>query len=181
MILLNSQFPRAEKKDVAKKSKASSFASDAERALWTAGFAIALGFAWNIWGPRPLAIFDDGSVHASGEEPSTPITLEEFAQRLKADDKLLLLDVRDDEDYEKGHYPYALHVPVKLLQEQLPRIAPNLDGASLIVTLCDSELCGMAEEAVERLRKIGYKKVRVLKGGWEAWLRSDLPRIKGKD
>ena len=156
---------------MAKRAQKGGVGAEAARIFWIVALSTGLGICVNSCSKHPLAIFQEPEKNAS------PISIEELVAALKRDEPLLLLDVRGQVEYDSEHAPSALHVPLESLMEKHPEIAPFLDGASLIVTLCDSEECAKAEEAAEMLAKLGYKNVRVLKGGWEAYRHTQLPRV----
>ena len=161
----------------AKKVKRSSFRVELTRAALVLAAACGLGLAVNAASSRSLALWGGPAAEVSGETALTAkISTDELAELLKRDEGVLILDVRDAEQYEKGHLPNSLHAPIDVIHRGDPGVTAALENASkngaLIVTLCDSEQCGKAEQAAETLRKLGYKNVRVLLGGWEAYSHS---------
>lgn len=66
-----------------------------------------------------------------------------------------LLDVRPSEEFEAGHLPGALSIPVTELPKRLREIPRNRD----VVAYCRGPFCTMAEEAVEFLRHHGVNAV----------------------
>lgn len=158
---------------MAKQSHSNSLKAEAARALWTVLFASALGIVINVYSQHPLAIF------AAPDAAPVKMSIDEFVKAFKRDEAIVLLDVRGKGEYDAEHSPVALHVPLDALMAEHARIAPNLEGASTIVTMCESEECAKADEAAGMLTKLGYKNVRVLTGGWEAYRHTDLPRVGG--
>jgi len=78
--------------------------------------------------------------------------------------EVLLLDVRPRVEYEHGHLPGAISVPVDELPDQLgdlPRDRP-------IVAYCRGAYCLFADEAVALLQAHGFEAHR-LEGGWPEW------------
>jgi rhodanese-related sulfurtransferase len=90
------------------------------------------------------------------------IQAEELKQRLDQGDKLFLLDVRDEYEYEISNIGGHL-IP-------LPELAKRLDELSVdeeIVAVCKHGPRGV--KAAEYLRQHGFKKVSNLRGGIHAW------------
>lgn len=78
----------------------------------------------------------------------------------------LLLDVREPEEWEAGHAPGAVHVPLG----QLPYRRPDASGR--IVVVCRSGR--RSAEATRALVAWGYDAVN-LAGGMQAWAAAGLP------
>ena len=103
-----------------------------------------------------------------GEEASAPdlkvpeITPREFKARLDRGDDLFILDVREPHEYQicnlRGHL-----IPLG----ELPRRVHELDSSREIVAHCRSGK--RSAEAVDFLRKAGFRKILNLKGGILAW------------
>ena len=103
-----------------------------------------------------------------GEEAPAPdlhvpeITPREFKARLDRGDDLFVLDVREPHEYQicnlRGHL-----IPLG----ELPRRVHELDSSREIVTHCRSGK--RSAEAVDFLRKAGFRKILNLKGGILAW------------
>lgn len=86
-------------------------------------------------------------------------------ERLIKKGGVVLLDVRPAIEYESGHLPGALSVPV----EELPKRLEALPRDRRIVAYCRGAYCLFADEAVALLRKHGFDAYR-LEGGWPEWL-----------
>lgn len=88
-----------------------------------------------------------------------PMGMEELARHLRSGD-VVLLDVRPREEYDTGHLPGALSVPVRELESELRRLPKR----KRIVAYCRGPYCVYAHEAVKLLRKRGYKADRLEEG-----------------
>ena len=76
----------------------------------------------------------------------------ELLRRLR-NGEVTLLDVRPAEEYRAGHIPGARSVPVGELNKRLTELPKDRD----LVAYCRGPQCVMAIEAVELLRKKGYR------------------------
>lgn len=93
----------------------------------------------------------------------------ELEPMLSAGD-VLLLDVRPSIEYEHGHLPQAVSVPV----DSLPDAAAELPRNRRLVVYCRGAYCQFADEAVAILRRAGFDAVR-LEGGWPEWVIEGRP------
>jgi rhodanese-related sulfurtransferase len=89
----------------------------------------------------------------------------ELMQRVR-DGEVTVLDVRPAEEYRAGHIPGARSVPVSELRKRLADLPKNRE----IVAYCRGPQCVMAVEAVELLRKEGFRAHRMEEGvvDWRA-------------
>jgi rhodanese-related sulfurtransferase len=89
----------------------------------------------------------------------------EVMQRVR-DGEVTVLDVRPVEEYRAGHIPGARSVPVSELKKRLAELPKNRE----IVAYCRGPHCVMAIEAVELLRKEGFRAHRMVEGvvDWRA-------------
>ncbi len=89
----------------------------------------------------------------------------ELLRRVKTGE-VTVLDVRPVEEYRAGHIPGALSIPVGELKARLKELPKNRE----VVAYCRGPYCVMAVEAVELLRKKGYRAQRMEQGmvDWRA-------------
>lgn len=98
------------------------------------------------------------------------LTKEELSTRLQRKDDLLVLDVRPVEEYEAGHLPGAVSIPVGELRRRLKEIPKSKE----IVAYCRGSFCAFAPEAARYLDKKGFR-TRVLDAGMPDWEAAGLP------
>ena len=97
------------------------------------------------------------------------VTKEELKKRLR-DKNVLVLDVRPPEEYEAGHIPGALSVPLAELKRRLRELPRN----KAIVAYCRGQYCSFAPEAVRYLTGKGYD-AKLLREGLPDWAAAGLP------
>jgi sulfur-carrier protein adenylyltransferase/sulfurtransferase len=100
------------------------------------------------------------------------ITAQELSQRLKNGSSLRLIDVREPHELEISQIEGADLIPLGQLAGRLS----ELDSAQEIVLFCKSGT--RSTRALELLASAGFRKVRNLKGGINAWAKevdSSLP------
>jgi len=84
---------------------------------------------------------------------------EELLRRVR-NGEVTVLDVRPSEEYRAGHIPGALSIPVDELKARLDELPKTRD----VVAYCRGPYCVMAVEAVELLRKKGFRANRMEQG-----------------
>jgi ArsR family transcriptional regulator len=100
-----------------------------------------------------------------------PVSRKELLRRSK-DGLVTVLDVRPSEEYDVGHIPGALNVPLNEIEQHLA----NLPKGQEIIAYCRGEYCVLAYEAVAALRKKGFK-ARRLEEGYPEWKAAGLPVV----
>ena len=103
-----------------------------------------------------------------GREGMEPMDREALL-KLVREGAVTVLDVRPVEEYNAGHIPGALSVPLSRLKELLSKLPRDQE----IVAYCRGPYCVLAVEAVEILRKQGFKAIR-LEEGIQDWLAMGL-------
>ncbi|MBO9367775.1 MAG: molybdopterin-synthase adenylyltransferase MoeB [Chloroflexi bacterium] len=98
------------------------------------------------------------------------ITPAELAERLQTNG-ILLLDVREPHELEISRLPGALNIPLGQLAARLS----ELDSAREMVVFCKAGT--RSARALELLVSAGFRKVKNLKGGINAWAREVDPSL----
>lgn len=88
-----------------------------------------------------------------------PVDNEELVRRVRAGE-VTLLDVRPHEEYVAGHIPGALSVPLADLANRLGDLRKRRD----VVAYCRGPYCVMALDAVDLLRRRGFRAHRLEHG-----------------
>lgn len=83
----------------------------------------------------------------------------------------LLLDVREDSEYDSGHIPNSKHIPAGRIVERIRELEKFKNRPVLV--LCRSG--NRSTAACSTLKKQGFGDVRSLRGGIEAWQQASLP------
>jgi rhodanese-related sulfurtransferase len=86
--------------------------------------------------------------------------------------KPYLLDVRQPEEYKRGHISGAELIPLHELSKKIGRIPKNRE----IICICETG--SRSRAAARHLNAAGYR-VNNLKGGMINWARAGLPIKKG--
>ena len=105
--------------------------------------------------PRPSATMFAGKLW--------DISAKELAARIKAGEDLRVIDVREPHEQEISRLEGAEMIPLGQVASRLS----ELDSAEEIVLICKSGT--RSARALEILISAGFKKVKNLKGGINAW------------
>lgn len=103
-----------------------------------------------------------------------PVPRTELLARVR-DGLVTVLDVRPPEEFNAGHLPGAVNIPLADLQQRLD----ELDKDQEVVAYCRGPHCVLAFDAVARLRGQGLK-ARRLQDGYPEWRAAGLPVERGQ-
>jgi rhodanese-related sulfurtransferase len=96
-------------------------------------------------------------------------------RRVDAGENLVLIDVREDNEWAQGHLPGALHLGKGIIERDIEQRVPQTD--TKLVLYCGG---GFRSALVaESLQKMGYTNVESMDGGWKGWRDAGLPTEKG--
>jgi rhodanese-related sulfurtransferase len=101
----------------------------------------------------------------------TEITVDEARARLAKNPGAVLMDVREDHEWQKGHASEAVHLGKGILERDLEKIVPDPDAEIIMY-------CGGGYRSVltaEAAQKMGYRNVHSLQGGYKALVESHWP------
>jgi len=98
-----------------------------------------------------------------------PVSRTELLVRLRAG-AAAVLDVRPEDEFQQGHLPGALNIPLAQLERRLTELPPDRE----IVAYCRGPWCVLSFEAVAALRQRGFQ-ARRLEDGFPEWKVAGLP------
>lgn len=128
---------------------------------------------------RAIAEARIGEVSALAEaffgdvDGAEPVGITELVARANSGE-VLVVDVRPRLEFEAGHLPGAVNIP---LEELAGRIS-ELDQSATVVAYCRGPYCVMSAQAVAQLRRAGLDAQR-LDGGTLEWGAAGLPLAVG--
>ncbi len=111
------------------------------------------------------------------------IKLSELHDLIENHENVLIVDVREREEYARGHIPGALPIPIGALEHatDTTSVACNHDLAlartSTVVVCCDDER--RSRVAAARLDKLGFTEGYFLAGGLKHWKSGGFPLLSG--
>jgi sulfur-carrier protein adenylyltransferase/sulfurtransferase len=83
----------------------------------------------------------------------------------------VVVDVREQDEWDEGHIPGAVHVPRGHLESRIERLAP--DPSRPVVIYCSAG--NRSAFAAKTLAELGYEDVVSLAGGFTDWKRNGFP------
>ena len=100
-------------------------------------------------------------------------SIDEFLQRLQSGERFILLDVREESEWAKGHLPSAHHLGKGIIERDIERLVPDPDAA--VVLYCGGGF--RSALSADNLQRMGYTNVTSLDGGWREWTERGLPTV----
>ena len=98
-------------------------------------------------------------------------TPEDVKRKREAGDSFHLVDVREDNEWQKGHAAGAVHLGKGIIERDIEKAIPDHD--SEIVLYCGG---GFRSALVaDALQKMGYTNVISMDGGWKRWRELEYP------
>lgn len=119
--------------------------------------------------PRFLKIVDDAKQRVS------ETTVDEIKARLDRGDKFVLVDVREESEWQKDHLPGAIHMSKGVIERDVEQKVPDLNAEMVLY-------CGggfRSALAADNLQKMGYTNVISMDGGVRGWREKGYPMTKG--
>jgi molybdopterin/thiamine biosynthesis adenylyltransferase/rhodanese-related sulfurtransferase len=98
----------------------------------------------------------------------------ELKKRLDAGEPVVVIDVRDPDEYRDGSIEAANNISRGFLEFRIGSVAS--DPSTPLVLYCQTGLRSML--AAKALHDLGYKNVVNLQGGFQRWAQSGLPVVK---
>jgi rhodanese-related sulfurtransferase len=101
-----------------------------------------------------------------------PVPAREVLERARKS-LVTVLDVRPPEEFAAGHLPGAINIPVQELEKRIKELPKRRE----VIAYCRGPYCLMSFEAVEKLRKKGWR-ARRLENGLPEWRAAGLPVVE---
>jgi rhodanese-related sulfurtransferase len=95
-------------------------------------------------------------------------------KKLDAGEKIILVDVREESEWARGHIPNAIHLGKGIIERDIEKAIPE-KGATVVL------YCGggfRSALAADNLQRMGYSNVISMDGGWRDWTQAGFPTIK---
>lgn len=115
--------------------------------------------------PGFLAIVNDAKSRVK------QIDIEGYKQLAASGDPHVLVDTREDREWNESHAAGAVHLGKGIIERDIESRVP--DKSSKIVLYCGGGY--RSALAADALQKMGYTDVISLDGGWREWQKAGLP------
>jgi|SRR5262249_3466622 len=118
--------------------------------------------------PRFLKIVDDARARIK------ETNVDEVKKKLDRSEKLLLIDVREENEFSKDHLPGAIHLGKGVIERDIESRVPDLNTPMILY-------CGggfRSALAADNLQKMGYTNVLSMDGGVRGWRERSFPMTR---
>jgi len=102
------------------------------------------------------------------------ITVDEARERLARNPTVVLMDVREDNEWQAGHAVQAIHLGKGVLERDLEKTVPDI-GTEVIMYCGGGYRSALTADAAQRM---GYRNVHSLIGGYKGLLAARWPMAK---
>jgi len=102
------------------------------------------------------------------------ISVAEARAKLAANPKVVLIDVREDHEWQAGHAAEAIHLGKGILERDLEKMYP--DSNTEIIMYCGGGF--RSALTCDAAQKMGYSKVHSLIGGYKGLVAAGWPLTK---
>ena len=99
------------------------------------------------------------------------VTVGQTRQRMAADKRVQLIDVREDNEWQAAHTAGAEHLGKGIIERDIEAQVP--DKATEVILYCGGGF--RSALAADVLQQMGYTNVYSMAGGWKAWKDSGAP------
>jgi len=105
------------------------------------------------------------------------VTVDEARARLADNPQAVLMDVREDREWEESHAAEAMHLGKGVLERDLEKTIPNPDRE--IIMYCGGGYRSILTAAAAQ--QMGYRNVHSLAGGYKGLVKANWPMKRGGD
>jgi len=120
--------------------------------------------------PRFLKIVEDA------KQRVRETNVDEVKARIDRREKFVLVDVREDNEYDRDHLPGAIHLGKGVIERDIEGKYPDL--STPLVLYCGGGF--RSALAADSLQKMGYTNVLSMDGGIRGWRERAYPLEKSK-
>jgi rhodanese-related sulfurtransferase len=102
------------------------------------------------------------------------VSCKTLATKQNVGENVVVLDVREPDEFKAGHIEGAVNIPIRTLAKNLDKLPA--DKATPIAVVCKSGV--RAAYATMSLKMLGYGNVKDVAGGMMGWEKEGLPVTK---
>lgn len=99
------------------------------------------------------------------------VTIEEARRALQSEPDALLVDVREDKEYDAAHAAGARHIGRGVIERDIESLVPDTNRP--LYLYCGGGFRSIL--AASSLQEMGYTNVHSIIGGWRGWQESGAP------
>jgi rhodanese-related sulfurtransferase/biotin operon repressor len=132
-----------------------------------------LSALWQLGEARNAEVERLISIYLLDKDALEAVSFDDLRERVRKG-LVTVLDVRPPDEYQAGHLPAALNIPIAQLLQRIDELPARKE----VIAYCRGPYCVMSFEAVALLRKHG-RKARRLADGLPQWRARGLPVERG--
>ena len=103
-----------------------------------------------------------------------PAVSPQQAAQMQSEQNAVIIDVRENDEWNAGHIDNAIHIPLNDIQNRLKELAKYQNQP--VITQCRSGT--RSARAADILAKSGFSNVLNMEGGLNAWQKANLKTIQ---
>ncbi len=103
-----------------------------------------------------------------------PAVSPQQAAQMQSEQNAVIIDVRENDEWNAGHIDNAIHIPLNDIQNRLKELAKYQNQP--VITQCRSG--ARSAKAADILAKSGFINVHNMDGGLNAWQKANLKTIQ---
>lgn len=92
---------------------------------------------------------------------------------------VLIIDARSESEYVEGHIPGAVNIPYEKFVDYYENLVDYVSMDGPVIVYCRSVTCDLSDQLAQELRLMGYERVVLYRGGWDAWTEAGFPTETG--
>ena len=135
-----------------------------------------IGFAQENWVLLLLWLSAAGTLYYTETKKAGKSVNTTEATRMINRENALILDIRETQEFTKGHIAGAYNLPASVVEKKLSEL--NRYKTCPVVVVC--KMGTSAGSVVKKLKNQGFEQVVRLAGGMAEWTSASLPVKKGK-
>ncbi|MBN8659526.1 MAG: sulfurtransferase [Candidatus Melainabacteria bacterium] len=102
------------------------------------------------------------------------ISIEEVLEKQKSEHAFVLIDVREDHEWQQGRLPGSIHLGRGILERDIEKVVA--DKSTEVVLYCGGGF--RSALSADNMQKMGYVNVLSMAGGIRGWRERQLPEVK---
>ncbi len=148
------------------------------------GVAVTLALVVNYLSPKGIALVGQWDT-AKGVITANATNDDDYriseidwipdARKIFDNGDTLFVDARSRDDYESGHIPGAISLPVGQFNEQIESFLNQYPPDQSIVTYCSGRTCEDSHHLARLLSDVGFSDVRIFIDGFPGWEAEGYP------
>jgi rhodanese-related sulfurtransferase len=99
------------------------------------------------------------------------VAVDDARHALAGNDEAMLIDVREDKEYDAAHAVGAQHIGRGVIERDIERLVPDKDRP--LYLYCGGGFRSIL--AASSLQEMGYTNVHSIIGGWRGWQEAGAP------